>query len=176
MNFMAATVPQADEGEKAELVEGYRNRWRSGELAESELFPGIRDLLASLASGGYLLAVATGKSRAGLNRELDVHSLVDFFHTSRCPDESKPKPHPLMLHQIMDELSVQAEETLMVGDTELDMDMAHRAGVARFAVTSGCHDESRLSRWKPISCASDATHIWAWLNGYQDSKVGFIEK
>ncbi len=156
----SSTVHQA-------LADGYRDRWRSGQLSESELFPKTREMLADLRQKGFQLAVATGKSRAGLNRELEVHGLNDQFELTRCADETKAKPHPQMLFDLLVEGQIDASQTLMIGDTEMDMEMAQRAGVARFGVTSGCHDESRLSKWKPVECAPYAHHVVDWLAALQ---------
>lgn len=161
--FMRNMAPQGESSLHREMEEGYRERWRSGELTESKLFDGVRTMLANLREREFKLAVATGKSRAGLDREMDVHELASCFDLTRCADETRPKPNPDMLVELMSELGIEAEETLMVGDSELDMEMAMRAGAHRFGVTSGCHDRARLARWIPRYCAPTVRDLEQWL-------------
>ena len=105
-----------------------------------------------LREQGYAMAVATGKGRRGLDRALIETGFKRFFDATRCADETHSKPHPRMLLEIMEELAVSAEQTLMVGDTEYDMEMAHNAGAARVAVCYGVHEAERLLRWSPLAC------------------------
>ena len=100
--------------------------------------------ILALAAAGYLLAVATGKGRRGLDRALESTGLGSYFHATRCADETFSKPHPEMLHQIMDELGTRPGETLMIGDTEYDMLMASNAGTAALGVSYGVHEPERL--------------------------------
>ena len=126
------------------------------------LFAGIRDLLERL-SRERLLAIATGKSRKGLDRSLDAGDLKRFFSGSRCADETNPKPHPAMLLELMEEFSVGKTETLMIGDTSHDLEMARAAGVEALAVTYGAHPESGLKACGPLGCFSDVRSLSEWL-------------
>jgi phosphoglycolate phosphatase len=112
--------------------------------AQLEPFEGVPQLLGELADNGAWLAVATGKSRAGLNRALDQMGWTGRFLTTRCADEGAPKPDPWMLRDICDELGLGVSEALMVGDTTHDLGMARAAGAAAIAVTYGAHPREAL--------------------------------
>jgi phosphoglycolate phosphatase len=122
----------------------------------------MRPLLAEL-SEKHLLAVATGKGRAGLDRDLEYHALKPLFAASRCADETNPKPHPAMLVELMEQLSVQKEHSLMIGDTSHDLKMARAAGVDALAVTYGAHPEDRLRACGPLGCFSSVVQLREWL-------------
>jgi len=126
------------------------------------LFEGVRDLLQDL-SASRRLAIATGKSRRGLDRALDADSLRGYFVASRCADETNPKPHPAMLLELMEELEVAKEHTLMVGDTSHDLQMAQAAGVDAVAVTYGAHPEQGLRACAPRGCVSSVAELRQWL-------------
>lgn len=98
------------------------------------------------------MAVATGKSRAGLDRVLAALNMQDFFHSSRCADETLSKPHPLMLEELLSEFGLSAHQAVMVGDTEFDMQMAENAAMPRIAVSYGAHHIDRLRAFKPLAC------------------------
>src|SRR5690606_16811218 len=100
--------------------------------------------VAHLSHAGFLLAVATGKGRRGLDRALQNSGLAPYIDASRCVDECHSKPHPQMLLELMDELDVAPERTLMAGDTSHDLQMAVNAGVASLGVTYGAHPLSKL--------------------------------
>ena len=126
------------------------------------LFPGIRALLEELGTGRRL-AIATGKSRRGLDRALDAGGLRPLFAGSRCADETRPKPHPAMLLELMGELAVEPERVLMVGDTSHDLEMAGAAGVDALAVAYGAHPEDGLRACGPKGCVSSVAELAAWL-------------
>jgi len=140
-------------------------RYRKHFLARKDsmqLFDGMRQLLEGL-SKKHLLAIATGKSRGGLDRDLEFHRLKPLFAASRCADETNPKPHPAMLHELMGKLDIVQTETLMVGDTSHDLEMARAAGVDALAVTYGAHPEEGLRACGPLGCFSTVTELQAWL-------------
>jgi len=120
------------------LVERYRFHYLAGDHQLS-LFKGVPELLGELQAAGHILAVATGKSRLGLERALDHSGLRPLFQASRCADECHSKPHPQMLDELMAEFGVTGEATLMIGDTSHDLLMARNAGVDSLAVTYGAH-------------------------------------
>jgi phosphoglycolate phosphatase len=126
------------------------------------LFPGVRALLEELKPQ-RLLAIATGKSRKGLDRALDADGLRAYFAGSRCADETQPKPHPAMLLELMETLQIDKKNTLMVGDTSHDLEMARAAGVDALAVTYGAHDETGLRACSPIGCFPSVEALGAWL-------------
>ena len=117
-----------------------------------------------MKSDGFLLGVATGKARNGLVRVLEQTGLTGFFHATRCADETLSKPHPRMLLELIDELGMDARQTVMVGDTEYDMEMATNAGADKIAVRSGVHSEERLCRHEPLTCLDGVTELPAWMS------------
>jgi phosphoglycolate phosphatase len=144
-----------------EFADHYRRHFRARQQFMS-LFPGIRDLLAGM-SHSHGLAIATGKSRKGLDRSLEAEGLRRYFSASRCADETNPKPHPAMLLEIMDELGIDPGRTLMIGDTSHDLDMAKAAGVDALAVTYGAHPEQGLRACGPRGCVASVAELSEWL-------------
>mgnify|MGYP001554150371 CR=1 FL=1 len=161
-------VPGRDERFQQTFVEHYRKYWFQSEA--SQLFEGVRDVLDTLARQQLLLGVATGKARRGLQRVLDETGLSSCFHATRCSDEARSKPHPQMLLDIMANLDVLPGETLMVGDTEYDMEMATNAGAAKIAVRTGVHSEERLNRHEPLVCLERLADMPVWME-----EAGLIE-
>lgn len=131
------------------------------------LFPGATDMLAKLSEQGRQLAVATGKSRKGLDRILADLDMTTAFHFTRCADETQSKPHPLMLSQILEAAGVSAKEALMVGDTTYDLQMAATIGMATVGMSHGAHDERRLQACGPeVICHSiDELSNWIEIHG-----------
>ena len=128
-----------------------------------KLYPGARELLAELASAGFLLGIATGKSRAGLDRALTQQRLEGLFAATRCADEGFTKPHPDMLEQLMDRVGVAPHETLMIGDTTHDIDLARNAGAAALAVAYGAHRADGLGALRPLATLHSIAEVRAWL-------------
>lgn len=129
----------------------------------TDFFDGVVDGLARLKEAGYLLAVATGKSRRGLDRVFDETGTGALFHYSRCADETKSKPDPLMLHQLIDESGISLEHCLMVGDTEYDLGMAGLAGMASIGVSYGAHHPDRLRTHRPKIIIDHFSELERWL-------------
>lgn len=155
-------VPDLPESAYAEFAGHYRKHFLAREEGMS-LFPGARDLLAELHGTGYSLAVATGKSRKGLDRALDASGLGALFCATRCADETRPKPDPAMLHELMAELSCAPRELLMIGDTSHDLDMAASAAVDAVAVTYGAHPAGLLKERTPRGLVDSVPELRAWL-------------
>lgn len=109
------------------------------------LFDGVESVLQSLKESGHSLAIATGKSRRGLNRVFGSSSLQQYFSYSRCADETMSKPHPLMLNELLAETGIDACEALMVGDTTYDIEMAANAGIRSIGVSYGVHSPQQLT-------------------------------
>jgi phosphoglycolate phosphatase len=154
-----------------ELAERYRQHFLSAERVPSGLFPGAHETLLELERRGYMLAVATGKGRRGLDQALKATGLEGVFHATRCADETRSKPHPEMLLQLMSELGADPRETLMIGDTEYDMQMAGNAGTAALAVEYGVHARERLIRHVPLGCLSCISELGQWLNALSRSSA-----
>lgn len=151
------------EGEYEDFVLRYREHFFASRQQRSELYPGVREVLCELRERGKLLAIATGKSRRGLDKDLERIGLDSLFHLSRTADETDSKPSPRMLQEIMAQLAAHPRETLMVGDTEYDLRMASAAGVAAVGVNWGAHDYERLAGHGALKCFDDLTELPAWL-------------
>lgn len=126
-------------------------------------FAGAREALEWLSACGAGLAVATGKSRAGLARQFGTTGLGPLFHGSRCADETHPKPHPAMLLELMDEFGATADRTLMIGDTSHDRRMAEAAGTDFIGVTFGAHPPEALLGPATLHRCDDWAGLAAWL-------------
>ncbi|MGH8706418.1 MAG: HAD family hydrolase [Burkholderiales bacterium] len=155
-------VPALEPARYLEFVTHYRRHFLEREHSVG-LFPGVTELLARLKGRGHRLAVATGKSRRGLERALEASGLGPFFAATRCGDESQPKPDPAMLLELMRELSVGAQNALMVGDTSHDLEMARNAGVDAVAVTYGAHSGETLRALAPRGCVASVEELRTWL-------------
>lgn len=154
--------PGLDRGRYEEVANRYRAHFLAGDQG-IDLFPAVVAGIPALNQEGYLMAVATGKSRGGLDRSLSVTGLVPYFHASRCADEGFPKPHPEMLQMIMEMLGTKPDRTLMIGDTTHDLQMAQNAGVAAVAVSYGAHLPGDLQRLNPLGCVSSFEQLMQWL-------------
>ena len=160
---LATLYPDGDSDMYQNLVDRYRQHFLVEDTTPSELFTGVERLLGDLSERGHYLAIATGKGRVGLEKALDETGLREYFHFPRCADETRSKPHPQMLEEIMDRLGVEPHETLMVGDTEFDLQMANNAGTSALAVSYGVHDKPRLLACNPLACVDDVTALHGWL-------------
>ncbi|NOX76311.1 MAG: HAD-IA family hydrolase [Gammaproteobacteria bacterium] len=149
-----------------DTVQSIADRYRYHFLADDpcEPFEGAEAVLKQLQQQGYLLAVATGKGRRGLDRVLEATGFGAYFLETRCADETISKPHPQMLLEIMETLDVAPERTLMVGDTEYDLNMAHAAGATALAVDYGVHERERLLACKPAGCLNSIQTLPTWLS------------
>tara|TARA_B100000686_G_C16767338_1_gene962694 strand:+ start:1123 stop:1779 length:657 start_codon:yes stop_codon:yes gene_type:complete len=149
--------------EFSSLSERYRYHYLIQDKKLS-LYKGAPEIIRALHSENLLLAVATGKSRAGLNRAFKSTGVGKFFHASRCADESFSKPHPAMLLELMSQFNVKASRTLMIGDTTHDLLMAINAGVSRVGVTYGAHQRKNLETLEPLTCVGSVKKLNLWLN------------
>ncbi len=165
MDSLRFAVPDLPESGYARFAELYREQFTARQGAMT-LFPGVRELLESLCSKGYRLAIATGKSRRGLDRALADSGLGACITASRCADETNPKPHPAMLNELMAELGHAPHELLMIGDTSHDLDMASSALVDAVAVTYGAHPEDQLRARKPKGIVASVEELDAWLTAH----------
>lgn len=145
------------------LIDQFRHYFLVGDKTPSPLFEGVERLLDELLAEDYFLAVATGKGRKGLDKVLEETGLHKVFHATRCADESFSKPHPQMLLELMDVLGVEADATLMVGDTEYDLQMASNSKTRALAVSYGVHDKQRLLACQPLACVDSIAELQDWL-------------
>jgi len=156
--------PKMEPRDRRQFADEYRQQYlmlSAGGI--TPLFPKAREILKFLHELGYLLAVATGKSRRGLDRSLKETNTDQLFHTTRCADECFSKPHPQMLQEIMETLDVKPENTIMIGDSEYDLQMADGAGAASIAVSYGVHDKNRLLQYKPLACLDNLYELKNFL-------------
>lgn len=158
-------VPDAPEAMVEPLAERYRHHFMAQD-ASIPLYAGAKETVVELHDAGHLLAVATGKSRRGLERVMDSSGLRGYFHASRTADETFSKPHPAMLLELMEELAVDAERVLMVGDTTHDLQMAINAGVEAVAVSHGAHPEDQLRALRPLALLNDFHELRTWLRDH----------
>lgn len=156
-------VPELEEARHEELADRYRHHYLAQDHA-LVLFDGAAEMIRALGAAGYLLAVATGKSRKGLDRAMGTSGLGDLFHATRCADECHSKPHPQMLQELMDEFAVSAGATLMIGDTTHDLLMAQNAGVAGVGISHGAHTAEALAAAAPLHLAHGIADLRNWLN------------
>jgi phosphoglycolate phosphatase len=156
---LARLFPALDNGQRVALASAYSRHFSSPERGPARLFDGAMDTLQALRSRGIELAVATGKSRRGLNRVLAELGLADYFEATRCADETRSKPHPLMVHEIMGDRGKSVDEVVVIGDSEYDMAMAREAGVRSVAVSFGVHDNERLSAFEPLAIIDELPQL-----------------
>lgn len=155
--------PEVDAGLLDRFTSSYRERYLDTVSTPVALFPRVEETLRRLHGEGYLLAVATGKGRRGLERDIASHGLEALFATTKSADDAPSKPHPAMLHDIMADLGAGPEETLMIGDTTFDLEMARNAGAASVAVASGMHEAARLLEFDPLILLETVAELPAWL-------------
>lgn len=156
--------PDITDAQILALREHYSKRFHKNEGAELSLFPGVVDVLEGLRDAGYRLAVATGKSRRGLEMAKEQTGLGVYFETERCADESRSKPHPQMLHELAEHFGVPEASMLMVGDTSFDLEMAARAGSASVGVSYGVHATEELLKHNPKRIVDDLQELIGWLD------------
>ncbi|MAA71148.1 MAG: HAD family hydrolase [Bermanella sp.] len=132
------------------------------------LFEHAMELIEQIKSLGLKIAVATGKGRVGLNRVLNQFELMAVFDDTRCADETRSKPHPLMLHELSLSLNVDSEKMLMIGDTQFDLDMAHNAGMDCVAITHGAHSLEKLKQSQPLLVVDNLKQLSAWLSAQSE--------
>jgi phosphoglycolate phosphatase len=138
-----ALFPGIVDQQAEQMAERYSHHFVSGQSG-LVLFDGVELVLQSLQAAGHSLAIATGKTRLGLNHVLESSSLKQYFSYSRCADETKSKPHPLMLSQLLAETGTDAIDALMIGDSTYDIEMAANAGIKSVGVSYGVHSSEQL--------------------------------
>ncbi|MGR8932280.1 MAG: HAD family hydrolase [Gammaproteobacteria bacterium] len=158
-NAVKTLFPNANADTREKLAAHYGQNFFSKETGPDDLFPGVPDMLKQLKGQGYRLAIATGKKSPGLARAIAGTGVADLFCTTRCSDQTASKPNPLMIDEIVSEMAVTKQRTLMVGDSVHDMQMALNAQVASVAVTCGAHSEAQLRQYKPLYCLSRPTEL-----------------
>jgi phosphoglycolate phosphatase len=163
MQALAHAAPDVPEERYPLLSDRYRHHYFAIQH-EISLFEGVLPMLAALKARGHLLAVATGKSRRGLDEALATATLAGTFDASRTADQTAGKPDPLMLRELMAEFDVPPERTLMIGDTTHDLQMALNAGCASVGVSYGAHEPEAFVALKPLVVAHDVAQLHDWLH------------
>ena len=159
---LAHAIPTLRDEDVLRLADRFRHHFVVGEN-EIVLFDGVPDMLAALKARGHRLAVATGKSRKGLDRAFDTLGLREFFIASRCADEGFSKPHPGMLQALFDETGMNASGAVMIGDTTHDLQLAENASTAAIGVTYGAHERSLLEAHKTVTLVDSVSALKAFL-------------
>ncbi len=162
MQALAHAAPDVPEDKYPELGARYRHHYTAHQ-DDLCLFDGILPLLGELKARHHWLAVATGKSRRGLDEALRTVELQGMFDSSRTADETAGKPHPRMLHELMREFGAEPERTLMVGDTTHDLQMALNAGCPAVGVSYGAHEPGEFHSLSPVYVAHSVGELAKWL-------------
>lgn len=160
---IAHIFPDENEATRAAVLEGYREHFLVRDQTEMPLFPGVVEGLASMVDDGYRLAVATGKARRGLDRVLQESPVQHLFDATRCADETRSKPHPLMLDEIINEIGADRQRAIMVGDSVFDLEMARNAGIDALAVSYGVQPCDRLADYEPVACMDSFAQLRDWF-------------
>jgi len=164
-NACAKLFPGVDDRTLTQLTDCYQQTYLSRQLSRNDLFPGVYDMLVELKQAGYQLAVATGKTRTGLQEALKATDTEELFCITRCSDETASKPDPLMLHQIMQHTKVANERSLMVGDSTHDLQMAMNAQISAIAVSCGAHPKDILQQYSPLMCLQQPAELLNIIRG-----------
>lgn len=145
-----------------QIVDAYRGHFLAKDH-ELQLYAGVAEGLPCLRAAGFRLAVATGKSRAGLDRVLAATGLASFFEVTRTADEAFSKPHPAMLEYILEATEVVASRAVMIGDTTHDLQLAINAGTASLAMSYGAHPLQDLLPLNPLAHFDDFSALTTWI-------------
>lgn len=167
--------PDADDEGIQAIAQGYSQSFLEESTVPMLPFDGAETLLQTLQQSGVKLAIATGKSRRGLDQILGEVGYGQYFDMTRTPVESESKPSPLMLQQILEAFDLSPEQAVMVGDTEFDMQMAQNIEMDRIALSHGVHEMERLQKFDPVAEFDDLMQMQAWLlqniQPYQEEKL-----
>jgi len=164
--------PRASQTEVENMTDTYRHHYLHHDQTPSALFAGTTRILDQLEQSGYLLAIATGKGREGLDQSLKASGLKGRFPITRCASETRSKPHPQMLEEILDFTGLYPADALMIGDTEYDMLMAANIGMDRLGVSYGVHPVERLQQHQPIGVLHQITELPGFLHQQTPSITG----
>ena len=165
MPALAHAAPDVPKDKYPLLGERYRHHYLAHQN-DISLFDGVLPMLAELKARHHWLAVATGKSRVGLDNVLATRDLKGIFDASRTADETAGKPDPRMLNELMRQFGTEPERTLMVGDTTHDLQMARNAGCASLGVSYGAHPPSEFEALGPRAILHSAQALRQWLNAH----------
>lgn len=160
---LTALFPDMAAPQREQFLACFREHYLYLDDTRLNFFPGVSHGLTELAQAGYLLAIATGRPRRGLDRVLNETGLQQLFVATRCADETTSKPHPRMLVEILAKTDTAPRQAIMVGDTVYDLRMARGAGVDALAVSYGVHERERLLEEGPVGCVDSFDEVCTWL-------------
>lgn len=158
-NAIKQLFPAVDNAIRQQLVSQYSQTFFSKQISRDDLFPGVYAMLQQFRQDGYRLAIATGKKSSGLAKAIEATGVADLFCTYRCSDQTASKPDPLMIEEIIAELNIDKQRTLMIGDSIHDLQMAINAGVSAVGVTCGAHSARVLQQYQPLMCLNYPTDL-----------------
>lgn len=154
--------PESHSEQRTQLRGYYSEEWVAASKEPLPLFDGVLATLDHLLGAGHQLAVATGKSRRGLDREFEDHGIGHLFPVSRCADETASKPDPAMLREILMETGANVRDAVMVGDTEYDLKMAAAINMTAVGVSYGVHSRERLDGCRPHRIIDHFAELLQW--------------
>lgn len=160
---LEALYPGIDRTEMEAIRQGYARYFFSKKTTPQQVFEGMTQVLADLNACGRACAVATGKSRRGLDQALLSSGLGGHFQITRCADETRSKPDPAMLVEIIEHFGIAPEDAVMIGDTRYDLDMAQRIRMPAIGVEWGVHDRKELQQYAPREVVSSVVELRAAL-------------
>jgi len=160
---LKALFATVDDDTLATLVKHYQQHFTAIQN-DIVLFDGVQAALKTLSDRGFMLTVASGKGRNGLQHAIERSGLGELILAKRSADDCFSKPHPQMLHELMDELGVDKSRSVMIGDTTFDMQMAQNAGVASLAVSYGAQVAEKLYPYAPLACFDSFAKLYTWLS------------
>ncbi len=163
-------IPGISAADSQRLTDSYSEQYRSLDNTATPLYQEVRETLTNLQAKGYLLAVATGKSRQGVKRVLEQTKLSALFSLYRGADETRSKPDPLMLAEILQQTEVSVEQAIMIGDTSYDLEMAQNIEMASIAVSYGMHSVELLKSFNPVVVVDEFKQIESWLDSQMESE------
>lgn len=158
-NAVSTLYPDSDDDTQRKIVTSYTQEYLSKQLSQKDFFPGVFEMLVNLKESGYQLAVATGKTRNGLNQALQATGTEGLFDITRCADETASKPDPKMLHEIIMLTHSSLDRALMVGDSIHDLQMARNANIRSIGVTCGANSKESLLQFNPLLCLQQPTEL-----------------
>lgn len=164
-------MPELNSTQVDALAQAYSRHYLEVDETPTALFHAVAEGLEHLRARGFRLAVATGKSRRGLDRVMQETGLGHLFEVTRCADETRSKPHPRMLEEILAHTKVSVDSALMIGDTDYDLNMATNAGMDALAVTYGAHELSRLEQAQPTHRVDSFVDFIDWIQDRQRIEV-----
>ena len=158
--------PMMDMKLVTKAAETYREHYLYKDKTPSPLFDGTEAVLKQLHKAGYDLAIATNKSRRGLDKGLSETGLKDYFPITRTADDAHPKPHPQMLEEILTDHNTHASNALMIGDSEYDLQLANNTKVDGLAVSYGVHGLIHLLTQDPVGFIDKIDQLPDWLENH----------